>query len=190
MPTVSACVGARVQSLLHINHVFEERYFDMRRPIDLIERIVDDLRSQKLRFPASEHILLRDYARAGQLPWQEYRIAARIAGEVDGTLVVVDDVNERIVGETNFDGEYDPASAHRFASQTSKLYALENRMVNRVSQIRFSLYRLPRGSYSSMPHSFFFEHGDLLGGLSIERPGRPCDPNTNLDGQTGASRRL
>lgn len=140
----------------------------MRRPTDLIDRIADDLRSKKLTFPASEAVLLRDYARAGQLPWREYRVAARIAGEEDGTLVVVDDFNKCLVGDTDFEGVYDGQLGNRFVADAVNRYLTSDARASRAREIVFTLYRLPRGSYGSMPHEFFRENADYIGDLTLD----------------------
>lgn len=140
----------------------------MKRPTDLIDRIANDLRSKTLPFPASEAVLLRDYARAGQLPWQEYRIAARIAGEEDGTLAVVDDLHECIVGETDFEGVFDGQLGNRFVAEAVNRYLTFDARASRAREIVFTLYRLPRGSYGSMPHEFFRENADYIGDLTLD----------------------
>ena len=139
------------------------------RPINLIDRIAEDLRTGTLSFPASENLLQERYGRyPGELPWREYREAARIAGATDGTLVIVDDTNCRFVAATDFDGDFTDIAAGIFFSAATTRY-LEGFADEPAKEVRLTLYRLPRGRYSKKANSFFWENAEYVG----ERSGKP-----------------
>lgn len=130
---------------------------------DLIDRIVDDLHTGKLVFPASENVLLQTYRPGGPLPWQEYRKAVRIAGAFNGTLVLVDDTNEVVIDQFDFKGDYGSELGEIFVDRAGRRHLKTDARARASSTVLLTLYRVPRGSYLKHSHCFFCKHAEYLG---------------------------
>lgn len=135
---------------------------------DLIDRIVDDLHTGKLVFPASEDVLLQTYRPNGPLPWTDYRKAARIAGAYNGSLVLVDDTNKVVIDQFDFNGHYESEQGDIFVDRAGPLYLKTDARAQGPSTALLTLYRLPRGSYLQYSHGFFWDHGEYIGQCRVK----------------------
>ncbi|MBI1621673.1 hypothetical protein IOD40_13510 [Aquamicrobium sp. cd-1] len=138
------------------------------RPTILIDRIVEDLQTGKLAFPASEGVLLKTYRPNGPLPWREYRQAARIAGASNGTLVLVDDTNKVVIDQLDFNGHYGSKLGDIFVDRAQRRYVNTDARARGSNTALLTLYRLPRGFYLQHPHGFFWDHGEYIGEYRVK----------------------